>query len=66
MLVRFGALGAARLWSAWSAAEDCTEADEGILAPIWKLPPEGARRASRDVDPTEILRSTGQSDRDDL
>jgi pimeloyl-ACP methyl ester carboxylesterase len=40
MLVRFGALGAARLLVSLVSRGGLHRADEGILAPIWKLPPE--------------------------
>ncbi|HEU5256020.1 MAG TPA: alpha/beta fold hydrolase [Vicinamibacterales bacterium] len=40
MLVRFGALGAARLLVSLVSRGGLQRADEGILAPIWKLPPE--------------------------
>jgi pimeloyl-ACP methyl ester carboxylesterase len=40
MLVRFGALGVARLLVSLVSRGGLHRADEGILAPIWKLPPE--------------------------
>jgi len=40
MLVRLGALGAARLLVSLVSRGGLQRADEGILAPIWKLPPE--------------------------
>ena len=40
MLVRLGALGAARLLVSLVSRGGLHRADEGILAPIWKLPPE--------------------------
>jgi pimeloyl-ACP methyl ester carboxylesterase len=48
MLVRLGALGAARLLVSLVSRGGLHRADEGILAPIWKLPPE-VRGALREM-----------------
>ena len=47
-LVRFGALGAARLVVGLVSRGKLRREDEGILAPIWKLPPE-VRRVLREM-----------------
>jgi pimeloyl-ACP methyl ester carboxylesterase len=48
MLVRLGALRAARLLVGLVSRGGLHREDEGILAPIWKLPPE-ARRVLREM-----------------
>jgi len=48
VLVRFGALRAARLLVSLVSRGGLRREDEGILAPIWKLPPD-ARRVLREM-----------------
>jgi len=48
VLVRFGALGAARLLVSLVSRGGLRREDEGIVAPIWKLPPD-ARRVLREM-----------------